>query len=43
MESSSKMVERRVVSVSSTNEVVETNAPDKWEYQERTSISLILP
>ena len=35
MESSSKMVERRVVSVTSSNEVVETNAPDKWEYQVR--------
>ena len=34
MESSSKMVERRVVSVSSSSEVAETSAPsDKWEYQ----------
>ena len=44
MESSSKMVERRVVSVTSSNEVaVETNAPDKWEYQERTSLLSYLP
>ena len=34
MESSSKMVERRVVSVSSSSEAAETSAPsDKWEYQ----------